>query len=291
MNNNKKDIIPISPVTFISGEPSTDQSINALFTSAYDAKIVADLGHSLMIDEVKKTISDPEDDVFYNWAKDVYYQDRQGLSDAIMSYAVTNITDLTYSTLLRFLGKFNENDHNMIGRYLVNDVVNFDIQSEVTNAMASSGFCTNREYTPDQIYIINQMAMDTVYAMLYTKVFERYIINHINHALQIGAFEALYNVFYYANFEEDPKSYPDVQTMYAFCSSMFREMFEPFAQDFRCALMLVAKTISAMVTESPRYALHAADLQYRTMNAIEECDQLCGLISVPNLIGESDEGK
>lgn len=294
MDKEKKDIIPISPVTFVSGDVSTDQSINTLFTSAYDSKIVTDLGHSLMIDEVKKTVTDPEDDLFYNWARDVYHVDRQGLFDAVTSYVIVNISDLVYSTLLGFLGKFNvDNSHTMIGHYLAKEVVNFDIQTEVTNAIAAAGLCMNREYSPEQLYVINSMTMDTVYSMLYTKIFEKYIMNHINFAIQIDAFETLYNLLYYANFDKDPKSYPDVQTMYAFCSSMLRELMEPFMQEFRLALMLVAKSATTMVVESPKYALHSADLEYRTIDAIESCSQFAGLMenppSIKKRLGDTNE--
>ncbi len=277
----------ICPITFMGKEPQPNESINALFTNPYDTKMVTDLTHSAMCDSIKAQTKNLESDHFMDWASEVTTASYNASSNSIMSYLVTNITELCYQCLIKFLsstftleamkgedncepGSYCPSQAELIGGFM-RDI---DIEKLVTLAITCTNMPTvnQQNFTPQQIYVIVDMCMDSIYAILAAKVFNAFINDHMNVAVQRGSLDRLYELLYvecYGEPEDHNINIPAVDVEYAFCSSILREKMEDILMEFRTALMMVAKTASCMVVNNSDYCDHLSDRNYTTKNFVE----------------------
>ena len=128
---------------------------------------------------------------------------------------------------------------------------NINIEEEVKNAISYSNLLQifDDRLTVQMIYVLTDMKMSSLYSMLVSNVFDRFIVDHVNVALTHQSLDQLYTFLYYKCFNEDPKELPNAQTEYSFCLGMMREIMDQCLINFRAALVCVSKNYSLMVDQ------------------------------------------
>lgn len=284
---------PICPISFVNKEIVCDPDVNGLFTNPIESKISVDVVNSLTIDGIKNSIISSDNSK--GWSCSLQDLDRIAYNDSIMSYLVMNITDLSYNLLIRFVesvfstGKDIANDADLVNTFMGSNFIKSDIRNEVINALNLRFTSPIYNISINQVYLEFEMCMDSVYAIMVAKVFDKYITDHIQLAIDNNALKTLYDAVYYKCFDKDPEVSVSMQTMYAFCSSMMREIMGECLLEYRKMLMLIAKTASYMVIAKPDYVDHILDKTYTTTNMIESNNFISNIISCSNSIGEKHE--
>ena len=264
-----KETTAICPVSFIDNNIVTDKDINGLFMNPYNYKIHSDQYCGAMVSEIQRKQEDTNSRSFKNWRYNVEQFSERANSSVVKTYMITNISDLVRNTLIKFMeevffdketfkaaeaeGFKAPNTHaecigSMFGGCFES---NINIEEEVANALSYSNLLQifDDKLTVQMIYVVTDMKMSSLYSMLVSNVFDRFIVDHVNVALTHQSLDQLYTFLHYKCFNEDPKELPNAQTEYSFCLGMMREIMDQCLINFRAALVCVSKNISLMIDQ------------------------------------------
>lgn len=259
----------ICPVSFIDNNIVTDKDINGLFMNPYNYKIHSDQYCGAMVSEIQRKQEDTNSRSFKNWRYNVEQFSARANSSVVKTYMITNISDLVRNTLITFMEEvfFNKETlkeaeaegfkapntqaeciGSMFGGCFES---NINIEEEVKNALSYSNLLQmfDDRITVQMTYVLTDMKMSSLYSMLVSNVFDRFIVDHVNVALSHQSLDQLYTFLYYKCFNEDPKELPNAQYEYSFCLGMMREIMEQCLVNFRAALVCVSKNISLMIDQ------------------------------------------
>ena len=259
----------ICPVSFIDNNIVTDKDINGLFTNPYNYKIHSDHHYGAMVSEIQSKQEDRDSRSFKKWKNNVEYCSERANTSVIKTYMITNISDLVRNTLIKFMeevffdketlkaaeaqGYKSPNTHAesigaMFGGYFESKI---DIEEEVNNAVSYCNLLQMFDGRLDvqMIYVLTDMKMSSLYSILVARIFDKFIVDHVNVALSHQSLDQLYTFLYYKCFCEDPKELPDAQIEYSFCLGMMREIMDQCLINFRAALICVSKNISIMISQ------------------------------------------
>lgn len=259
----------ICPVTFIDNNIVTDKDINGLFMNPYNCKIHADQHYGAMVNDIQRKQEDPNSRLFKDWRYNVELFSERTNSSVLKTYMITNISDLVRNTLIKFMedvfidketlkkaeaeGFKAPSTHaecigSMFGGCFES---NINIDDEVKNALSYCNLLQmfDDRLTVQMIYVLIDMKMSSLYSMLVSNVFDRFIVDHVNVALTHQSLDQLYTFLYYKCFSEDPKELPNAQYEYSFCLTMMREIMDQCLMNFRAALVCVSKNISLMIDQ------------------------------------------
>ena len=259
----------ICPVSFIDNNIVTDKDINGLFMNPYNYKIHSDQYCGAMVSEIQRKQEDTNSRSFKNWRYNVEQFSERANSSVVKTYMITNISDLVRNTLIKFMEevfldketfkmaeaegfKAPNTQAECIGSMFGGCFEsNINIEEEVKNAISYSNLFQifDDRLTAQMIYVLTDMKMSTLYSILVSNVFDRFIVDHVNVALTHQSLDQLYTFLHYKCFNEDPKELTNAQFEYSFCLGMMREIMDQCLINFRTALVCVSKNISVMIDQ------------------------------------------
>ena len=259
----------ICPVSFIDNNIVTDKDINGLFMNPYNYKIHSDQYCGAMVSEIQRKQEDTNSRSFKYWRYDVEKFSKRANSSVVKTYMITNISDLVRNTLIKFMEEvfFDKETFKMAeaeGFKAPNTQAecigsmfggcfesNINIEEEVKNAISYSNLFQifDDGLTAQMIYVLTDMKMSTLYSILVSNIFDKFIVDHVNVALTHQSLDQLYIFLHYKCFNKDPKELPNAQLEYSFCLGMMREIMDQCLINFRAALVCVSKNISLMIDQ------------------------------------------
>lgn len=282
----------ICPVSFIDNNIVTDKDINGLFMNPYNYKIHSDQYCGAMVSEIQRKQEDINSRSFKNWRYNVEQFSERANSSVVKTYMITNISDLVRNTLITFMEEvFFDKETlkaaeaegfkapntqaecigSMFGGCFESKI---NIEEEVKNALSYSNLLQmfDDKLTVQMIYVLTDMKMSSLYSMLVSNVFDRFIVDHVNVALTHQSLDQLYTFLYYKCFNEDPKELPNAQLEYSFCLGMMREIMDQCLINFRAALVCVSKNISLMIDQLNKSAKENNLLVDKKHRYDDDCD-------------------
>lgn len=236
----------ISPISFVKGQLESDSRLNSMFMMSYETKLVSDVTSSRIIDSCKKDLLNSGDRYAQHMIASI---DNNAFDDSIMSYIISNVLDLTINTLVRassnVYGIFSEEELAMIPKF------NIEVD-KVKNIIARSIHAVNNTENIELNYVLFNSLSDSIFAHLLSDVFEP----------AIGQFTVLcgpnsgkiYKAMFKYYFNSEPNNVEDPGTVYTFISSIVRDIFQVELIVLREALVGVAHTCSAMLSNRMDWA-------------------------------------
>ena len=245
------DEFMVSPVTFLDDKKTvTDDSLNGLFTTAYDGKLVSDISHNIALSQINVDDGDIE-----------RHKSRNKISDyeVIYSYIVMNISDLVTNTLLRFINeKFGADGESMKVYFSEDFMKDIDVKSLLYDYTRRLNFSTlkNIDTDPSYYFISLDEFMAGLYPILISDVFDKYITNIVDVTFKSGSIDSLYTAIYQETYGKEPDTIPSVDVCYTMCTTILREVMDAECMELRAAMTLVAKNAAIMcnnlLSENPQ---------------------------------------
>lgn len=252
----------ICPVVFIGDKIKTCKDINSLFINPFETKLETDKAREKAIMSIYKNCDNTDELNYWYMSRD----EINSLSnlDAIITYLITNISDLTMNTLIAFMeesfstakssnkeSSTSETTSESIGRFFTPDYFNIDIYKEVATAISVTNInlvcCSDFDF--QKLYINMDMCMSRIYSYLVAKIFDPFIVRHVTNALtRNDGLDRLYDLLYYKCYSAVAETYPSTQVEYAFCTSVLREVMEKNLVGFRSGLIMIARSAALMCT-------------------------------------------
>lgn len=281
----------ICPVTFVNNKLNDNPNLNGFFINPYATNIQMDFCHADLLDDIKDFNADNFDSESYlRFATKLKHTETRAAYDSIMAYMVMNISDLVRNILISFIqnallpndkanaAKILDNKSNTIADYLsgyfTDEFVTFDIEREVSGAIAEvniadyhSIYDTEKDY--QQIYLLVDSKMSSLYSMLVANIFEKFIVTHVFNALKLGGLSVLYKILHLKCYGDEPKTHPNAQTEYAFCCGIMREIMDEELVNFRSGLIMISKTVSEMIYNAPMIGHNACNLDYSVKTLVQ----------------------
>ena len=297
----KKDpTTAICPITFMGKDILSEASVNSLFTNPYDTKINTDILNSMMLDSIKSQTKNLKDDKYQEWVRYVSNINNAANIESIMSYLRTNISELCRQTIIRFLADTftprNISDTEKYvniteSEYISKMLPKINIDEIVNDIVINTQYLLPyKNLTAQQIYMAADMTMNIIYTELVASLFNAFIVEHLNLAMNNGVLDQLYELLYaecYGEPEDHNIKIPGVDVEYTFCSSILREKMEYVLTDFRKALMMVAKTLSCMIINSSDFINHGDDINYTTSDFLKDNAYLSDQVAMKGI--DSDD--
>lgn len=276
----------ICPISFINEKQAKSTDLNDLFIAGFRDKVCNDYSHSLLLDEIKNSFDfsnlTPDQS---SWLNEIRNYEYDAFSDAITSYLICNITDLTINTLILFMQKLSM-PNNLIDVNLdqiVNEIKVRDVVASTVLGVFGRSFV--REDSFEQTFMSIDTKMGSVYSILITKVFDAYVEAFVSATAKCSGlkelFETLYAVVYKSTDYPKNQSYSN---MYVFCSTILREAMDNETLNYRCGLKNIAETATMMIKGSPKYAMNSMNPNYlTTTEEYNNCGLFGGGFKMPEL--------
>lgn len=262
----------ICPISFVNENQKRSTDLNELFIAGYRDKICSDYTTSKMIDFIKNSYDygNLNNDQI-GWLNDVSMVEYKAFKDSIISYLVCNITDLTINTLILALQSLN------MPNELIDNNLDFIINTlkvrDIVLTTVAGNFMNDAEYlvsdkrlnTIEQIYILINMKMNTVFSVIVARVFDNFVEKFLATCATSGGMSVIFETLYmlvYKDKDWDPNT--SYSNMYSFCAAIMREAIDNYTMNYRKGLMDIALTTASMICNNPKYGLNTDNPNYIT---------------------------
>lgn len=270
----KKSNGPIKPVSFINGEDQYTDDVNHLFTLPYELSTVDDFAKITGFEKLKRNSKNIDD--LMDQAIEIEYRSTMAIGAALNAYVAMNLCNLVNDALLRFMNYMfgssikDINDFASVGYGVglmdinINDIIIHSVNSRLK---ISSIYCT---YPRETLAAILVGANDAILTDITVEILDPFIRNLV--IARADAIPSFYKIIYNVVYGEDPKTEPDLHTMYNFCSSCLRERMETIYHELAGSMQLMVLTEMNMIYNHIDYFQphRIGDKKYTIKNVIED---------------------
>lgn len=247
MKKNNKEIL--CPISFISEEKIENTSdINSMFLMPYEMKLVNDINNATIISDMN--IHDETS------LKHLIQYNTIANTDSILGYMISNIYDITINNLLALINEISIEGNMQETAIDVNIPLDRDIiYKEILDAHNNFAnqidvLLNTQKFNRNYVYITLNTFMNTVFTVICSKVFDRFIVDLTAEIFFKGSANAVATEIATKIYGNDITEPMDSYAIYSFISSLFRSMAQSKLANLRGALIQIADTTTNMICNS-----------------------------------------
>ena len=244
----KKNKEILCPITFIGEDNIANTSdINSMFLMPYEMKLVNDIHNATVLSNM---------DTSELSIKNLDCHNTVASTDSILAYMISNIYDATINNLLSLINEISIEGNMQETAIDVNIPLDNDrIYKEILDA--HNNFANSIDvllkYNKDNkdfVFLHINTFMNTVFSVLCSKVFDRFIVDLTSEIFFKGSANAVATEIATKIYGNDITEPMDSYAIYTFISSLFRSIAQNKLINLRGALVQIADTAANMICNS-----------------------------------------